>query len=327
MLILVVVMLVAFLVTVTFSVEIAYMHLARAELRSATDAAAQAASQELSRTLDPELAIAKGQEIAEANLVSGKALQLGSEDFQFGRSELDDSGRFVFREGLVPQNTVRVLGRRTADSASGGIPLLFGNMLGVDSFQPQLAAAATYIERDVVLVVDRSGSMRGSKWNQLRSAIDVFIETLSSTPVDEQVGLASYNARATEDVALTDDLNSIARGLNALSTGGRTSISRGMEAGAAIIERGRNRKFVERTLIVMTDGQHNEGVEPRDVATRLAEENVQLHTITFGSGADQNRMREVAAIGGGRHFHALTADELADAYREIALTLGTVITE
>jgi len=327
MLVLVVMMMVGFLATVAFSIEIAHMHLARAELRSATDAAAQAASQELSRTFRPEAAIAKGQEIASVNRVDGTPLLLRAEDFQFGRSEMDASGRFVFQEGRTPQNTVRVNGRRTADSASGSIPMLFGSLMGLSQFQPQVAAAATYIERDVVLVVDRSGSMRGTKWNELKRAIDVFIDTLDATPVDEQVGLASYNAWATEDVALTANLGAIAQSLDGLSTGGRTSISRGMEAGAAIMQRGRDQRYVERTLIVMTDGQHNEGPEPRTVAVTLADIGVQIHTITFGSGADQNRMREVATIGGGRHFHALTAAELADAYREIALTLGTVITE
>lgn len=327
MLILVLVMLVGFLAAVTFSVDIAHMHLSRSELRSATDAAAQAASQELSRTFNRDLAIAKGQEIALANRVNGAPLQLRPEDFQFGRSELDASGRFLFNEGGLPLNTVRVSGRRTADSASGSIPLLFGNVLGVSSFQPSMAAAATYIERDVVLVVDRSGSMRGRKFSDLEDAIDVFVETLAQTPVNEYVGLASYNESATEDVQLTDDMDSITDRLARLRTSGRTSISRGMRAGAEIMRRGRAEEYVERTLIVMTDGLHNSGTEPRNVAQTLASEYVQIHTITFGDGADQERMREVASIGGGRHFHALSAAELARAYREIALTLGTVITE
>jgi Ca-activated chloride channel family protein len=327
MLVLILVMLVGFLATVAFSVDIAHMHLSRTELRSATDAASQASSQELAATLDTSLAIQKGQEIAALNLVNGEPLQLVAGDFEFGRSDLDATGRFVFAQGSTPLNTVRVTGRRTSGSASGAIPLLFGNILGFSSFEPQVTAAATYIERDVVLVVDRSGSMSGSKFVDLQNAINVFITTLDSTPVDEEVGLASYSEFATEDVELTGQLVEVSDGLAALSTGGRTSISRGMDAGAAIMDRGRSVQFVERTLIVMTDGQHNEGPEPSTVATRLAADGVQIHTITFGSGADKTRMRNVAAIGGGRHFHALSASELVDAYREIALTLGTVITE
>lgn len=327
MLILILVMLVGFLATVAFSVDIAHMHLSRTELRSATDAASQAASQELASTFDRGMAIQKGQEIGRLNRVNGQPLQLVEADFEFGRSEPDLTGKFVFTGNDRPLNTVRVTGRRTSGSASGAIPLLFGNVLGFSTFEPQVSAAATYIERDVVLVVDRSGSMRGSNFRDLKSAIDVFITTLDSTPVEEQVGLASYNQQATTDVQLTDRLREISAGLKRLKPRGRTSISRGMEAGESIINAGRSEEFVERTLIVMTDGKHNEGPDPSGVATRLAADNVQIHTITFGRGADQQRMRNIAAIGGGRHFHALSRDELVEAYREIALTLGTVITE
>ncbi|WP_286178237.1 vWA domain-containing protein [Rhodopirellula sp. JC639] len=327
MLILILVMLVGFVATVAFSVDIAHMHLSRTELRSATDAASQAASQELSRTFDTSLAIRKGQEVALLNRVNGQPLQLENSDFEFGRSDQDAEGRFVFRDGATPMNTVRVTGRRTSGSASGAIPLLFGNVLGFSTFEPELTSAATYIERDVILVVDRSGSMTGTKFADLQTAIGVFVATLGATPVNEQVGLASYNQTATQDVQLTVNLGEVTSGLSALVTSGRTSISRGMQAGQAIINAGRDEQFVERTMIVMTDGLHNEGPEPATVATELAADQIQIHTITFGSGADQNRMQTVAAIGGGRHFHALSAAELVEAYREIALTLGTVITE
>lgn len=328
MLILILVMLIGFMATVAFSVDIAHMHLSRSELRSATDAAAQAASQELSRSFSQSQAIAKGKEIALANAVNGDGLLLANSDFQFGRSELNDStNRFEFTAADRPFNSVRVTGRRTAGSPSGPIPLFFGNVLGFSQFEPRISAAATYIERDVVLVVDRSGSMRGTKFGQLRAAIDVFVATLNTTPVEENIGLASYNDRASEDVQLTSNLGQIQTGLGRLRTQGLTSISRGMSAGAQIMSRSRNADFVERTLIVMTDGRHNRGPEPHTVATTLAAAGVQIHTITFGGGADQTRMREVATIGGGKHFHALTAAELQAAYQEIALTLGTVISE
>ncbi|MEM6468954.1 MAG: vWA domain-containing protein [Planctomycetota bacterium] len=327
MLVLIVLMLVAFLATVAFSVDIAHMHLSRTELRSATDAAAQAASQELSNTFDESLAIQRGQEIAEENLVNGDPLLLRPSDFEFGRSDMDTSGRFVFGSGSTPLNSVRVTGSRTESSAGGAIPLFFGNVLGFSTFEPELVSTATYIERDVVLVVDRSGSMNGSKFTDLQFAIDVFINTLNDTPVEEEVGLASYNATSSEDQDLTSDLGLISSTLAGLPIGGFTSISRGMEAGSSIMSRGRSSDFVERTLVVMTDGRHNRGAEPSTVATVLAADGIQIHTITFGSNADQARMSAVAAIGGGKHYHALSAAELAEAYREIALTLGTVITE
>ncbi|WP_231741971.1 vWA domain-containing protein [Stieleria varia] len=327
MLIVILVLLVGFLATVAFSVDVAQMHLARTELRSATDAAAKAAAIELSRTFDVNEAIRLGTEIAAENTVNGDPLLLAGGDFSFGRSEADRNGRFVFSAGVTPNNTVRVNGRRTAGSPSGPIPLLFGNVMGFSEFEPEAIAAATYIERDVVLVIDRSGSMAGRKYLDLIGALQIFADALNQTPVEERVGLASYSNRGSQDVQLTTDLSQIANALLRLIPAGTTSISRGMSEGKAIMDRSRNADFVERTMIVMTDGLHNTGPEPRGVATQLANDRVTIHTITFGADADQRRMREIAQIGGGKHFHALSAAELRAAYREIALTLSTVITE
>ena len=327
MLILIAVMLIGFMVTVAFSIDIAHMQLARTELRSATDAASKAAALELSQTQSTAKAVARGQQIAARNLVDGEPLQLSASDFQFGHSKEQPSGRFQFTSVGTPTNSVQVNGRRTQGSPSGAVPHFFGNIFGVEFFEPQVNATATYIERDVVLVVDRSGSMRGQKIADLRSAIAIFVATLNSTPVDERVGLASYNDRATQDVPLTANLGQISSAMGSLPVGGFTSISRGMQAGQAIMNGGRSADFVERTLIVMTDGRHNRGPEPRFVAQSLADDGVQIHTITFGGNADLARMQEVAQIGGGRHFHALTGDQLREIYREIALSLSTVMTE
>ncbi|MGB7342745.1 MAG: vWA domain-containing protein [Pirellulaceae bacterium] len=327
MLVLIAIMLIAFMATVAFTVDVAHMHLTRTQLRTATDAASKAAAIELSITQDRDLAIARGQAIAAQNTVAADPLLLDPVDFEFGHAEAGVSGKFVFDPSQFPTNSVRVNGRRTSGSPSGPVPLFFGNIMGVQFFEPTIDSAATYIERDIVLVVDRSGSMQGQKFADLVSAIGVFTATLGETSVEERVGLASYNDTATADVPLTTDLNQISTTMASLPVGGFTSISRGMSAGKSLMDASRGSEFVERTFIVMTDGRHNRGPEPRTVATALAAEGVQIHTITFGADADQPRMREVAQIGGGEHFHALTGDQLRDIYREIALTLSTVMTE
>lgn len=328
MMVLIAAMMILFMIFVAFSIDIAHMHLAKTELRSATDAAAKAAAQELSRTQSISAAIRVGSELAAANQVNNVPLRLRNSDFSFGRSsENPATGRFNFATSATPTNSVQVVGRRTTGSRSGAVPLFFGNMFGVPFFEPQSTATATYIDRDVVLVVDRSGSMAGAKFAELRAAIGVFTTTLGTTPVEEFVGLASYSDTATTDVMMTPDLRPIDAAFLTMPVAGFTSISAGMDAGEVVLRSGRPRGFVDRTMIVMTDGNHNRGPEPRLSATRLAADGVVIHTITFGSDADIPRMREVARIGSGRHFHALTGIELQRIYREIALSLSTMITQ
>ena len=327
MLVLIALMMVGFMVTVAFSVDIAHMHLTRTELRTATDAASKAAAATLAETMNRDQAIERGREIAAANSVNGEPLRLVRQDFQFGNANPSQTGKFQFINGGRPYNTVLVTGKRDKQSLSGAVPLFFGGLTGVELFETESSAAATYIERDVVLVVDRSGSMSGSKFSDLISAIKTFTETLNETPVDEYVGLASYNEYGSTDVGLTANLHQINQGVELLKLGGWTSVSRGMAAGNQIMKGGRDAKFVERTMIVMTDGRHNRGPAPERIARQLNAEGIMIHTITFGHDADQRRMNKVARIGSGRHYHANNGIQLEEIYREIALTLSTIMTQ
>jgi Ca-activated chloride channel homolog len=328
MMILVCVMIVAFLTTVAFAVDIAYMHLVKSELRTATDAASKAASEALARTQDVNVAIARGKEIALENLVAGRGLALSDSDFQVGRSQLDVSGKFAFQTTGTPINSIRVTGKRTDSSLSGNVGLFFGRIFGVNNFQPQEVCTSTYIQRDIVLVVDRSGSMNDfNKFNDLKSAIGIFTSILDSSPVDERVGLASYSTTPTEDVDLTTDLTRINSAVARMPVDGFTNISGGIDSGGQIMTRGRSAQFVERTMIVLTDGIQNRGRPARLAAQDEAAKGTVIHAITFGTDADKRSMQEVASIGKGRYFHADNGDELRNVFREIALTLSTIITE
>jgi len=328
MLVLICVMIFAFLATVALSVDIAYMHLIKSELRSATDAAAKAAAETLARTQNPASAIARGKEIARLNSVANRGLELRDSDFELGRSIVGPSGKFVFSTSSSPVNSVRVMGTRINGSLGGSVNLFFGRMFNTATFQPQETATATYIERDVVLVIDRSGSMLDfNKLVDLKAAIVVFNSVLASSPVNERVGLASYSTGATEDVELTEDLSIINSRVRSLRADGFTNISGGIDAGGNIMNRGRSRAFVERTMIVLTDGMENRGRRASLAAADQANDGVVIHAITFGRDADRRTMQEVARIGKGRYFHANNGTQLEEVFREIALTLSSILTE
>ncbi len=321
-------MMVIFMVMVAFSIDIAHMHLAKMELRAASDAAAKAAAQELSRTLSIDAAVRAGNAAAAANQVNNVPLQLSSSDYTFGRSIEDPAtGKFTFRAGNDRINSVFVVGRRTDGSRGGAIPLFFGNLFGVPFYEPEARATATFLNRDVMLVVDRSGSMLGTKFADLTAAIAVFTATLRTTNAEEFVGLASYSDTATIDVPLTPDLNQIVNAVARLPVFGATSISRGIDAGFTNFGTGRSRRFVDRTMIVMTDGVHNSGPDPIGSARRVAADGITIFTITFGFDADQAKMQQIARIGNGKHFHADNGLQLKQVFEDIALSLSTIMTQ
>ena len=78
----------------------------------------------------------------------------------------------------------------------------------------------------------------------------------------------------------------------------------------------------------MTDGVHNTGIDPETAAQNIVGSyDVIIHTVTFGQGADQTKMSDVASIGGGAHYHADDGNELKDVFEEIANNLPTIVTQ
>ena len=219
MLVLVAVTIVLLIIAVAFSVDVAYMQLTRTELRTSTDAAARAAIESLSRTQDIDQARQAARDAAALNLVAGDPLLLDDTDIIFGRSAEGIGGAFDFTAGGTPTNAVRVNGRRTNGSPSGPVGLLFAGVLGQDTFLPTQTARAVNMDRDICVVIDRSGSMNWtidtndpppgyedecngahpslSRWAGLRGAMDIFLATLETTDMNELVGLVSYSSDTT----------------------------------------------------------------------------------------------------------------------------------
>lgn len=353
-------------IMMAFAIDVAWMQLAKTELRTATDAAARAGAKVLSISQDQAAARAAALDAASRNVVAGEGLQLDAGDVQFGRSEQANSAnRFVFtpaNSGVI--NAVHVDGRRTSGSLAGPVDLFFTRLVGVEHFEPVQDATSTILDRDICLVIDRSGSMgldlsvigdrngqncgpldANTRFAALNNAINGFLDELDRTFPEEQVALASYSSQFSTScrgyslnfqvadirAQLTKNHNLIRTPMNEFMTrgiGGSTAIGEGLRRGiTAVSNPQRARPFAVKTIVLMTDGLHNSGVDPRVVANEAAALDITVHTISFSAGADQARMRDVARITGGQHYHADTAGDLNEVFREIARTLPVLLTK
>ncbi len=226
---LITVMMFVFVVTAAITVDYAYMQLVRTELRAATDAAAKAGAEALSRTQDECTAKDEAVRYAAANKVGGRALRLSAEDITIGRVRMNGGGKWNFRENEEPYNAVKV-NSSTGDSGSG-IPLYFSRVLNYNSFRPQYQATAGQQEVEVCLCIDRSGSMNfdmsgadwvfppnnpnlstftgwgpdwqnmlspphptDSRWAALRRAIDVFLVESSSINAQPRTAVVTWGS-------------------------------------------------------------------------------------------------------------------------------------
>ncbi len=150
------------------SVDTAYIHLVRTELRVATDSAAKAGAEALLRTQDVTQAVAAAQSMAAANTVAGRPLQLSSSDITFGNTALAQSGTWTFQKSVTPYNSVRVDAALRSSNSNGAVKLFFAGMIGRGNYEPTQDSTATVFQQDVLLCIDRSHSMcfdlSGAEW-------------------------------------------------------------------------------------------------------------------------------------------------------------------
>jgi hypothetical protein len=350
-----------------FSVDVAYMQLVKIELKTSVDAAARAGGEALSREQDVGLAKVAAKNLATLNTVGSDPLLLEDSDIIPGKSTLSEStGRWSFVPEATPYNSIRVIGRRTTGSPSGPVPLFFARIFGIDIFQVTDRSTVVRVDRDIMLVVDRSSSMKlaidhptgnmstsddrfdepprsDSRWAALELAVQEFITALGETPQVEWVGLVSYasnysrfgvnNTQASIDEHLTESHTNINNDMNDYTNtifNGLTHISAGIDEGVdALFNATYSRPYALKTMVLMTDGIPNPAT-PQAVlnsAQAAANQNVKIYTVSFGTAADQNLMQQVAIIGDGKHYHAANAQELKDIFREIGLTIPLTFTE
>jgi len=356
-------MMIVFLASVAFSVDVAYMQLTKAKLRCATDAAARAAGEGLSRVQDEAYARQAAKDIAAANLVAGKPLLLDDSDIIFGKSSQQPSGAWAFTPNGQPVNAVRVNGRRTRAAPSGSVPLFFGRVFQVLDFQPVQAATVVRLDRDICLVVDRSSSMKlylndnrptmstsdsrfcqppnmaNSRWGALSIGIDRFVNALDTTPQTEHVALVSFasdysscgysNNASDINCPLSEDSAAVTSAMATLSStkfNGATDIAAGITKGIQVLTSAAARPYAAKTMVLMSDGAYNHGQVPHVVAAQAAAQDIIIHTITYGE-ADPVEMKAISDATGGNNYIAPDAQSLQDAFEEIALTLPVIFTD
>lgn len=334
MMILVAVAIVILLIGAVFSVDVAYMHMVRAELRTATDAAARAGSEALARTQDPAQARVAAAAIAAQNQVAGNGLTLDPADISVGTIAQNASGSFDFVADTNPLTAVRVTGRRDSTAADGAVPLFFSRLFSANQFEPVQSATASASVRDVALVLDISGSMNSSagsvsRLEALQAAVNVFIDEVAVSSPNTLLSLTSYSTTPTKLIDLTPNFLAVRTAVNGFSAGGLTAIGNALDVGSdSLVNDALRRSFAAKTIVLMTDGNHNTGPSPEVTVANAVARGQQVHTITFSSGANQTLMQTVAtATNGGIHIHADDAADLSEAFRAIARSLSVTLIE
>ncbi len=195
--------------------------------------------------------------------------------------------------------------------------------------------------RDLMLAVDISLSMDEkdmlvnnryiNRINAVKGVVGQFIEQRSS----DRLGLILFGEQGYLQTPLTYDNKTVKQQLEEAQLGFAGNATAIGDAIGLSIKRLRDRPAESRVLILLTDGANTSGTEPIPAAEIAKEADIRIHTIGVGADSklvrdlfgtrkvnpsrslDEDTLKSVARITGGKYFRARDPQELQNIYAEI----------
>ena len=159
---------------------------------------------------------------------------------------------------------------------------------------------------DVMLVIDRSGSMAGQKYTDAKQACSNFVQNLHFSTNADQAGLASYNSTATLDQKLTNNVQILNQAIHSLpGANGSTSISSGLQTAQTELVSSRHNPQALPVLVLLTDGLPTGSDTPSNAlyaASQAKNAGTRIFTVGLGADADPVLLQGIASSPGDFYF-------------------------
>lgn len=200
-----------------------------------------------------------------------------------------------------------------------------------DSFQIRLSLSAEpdilNNPTDIVLILDRSGSMSGSAIANLKSGAKAFIDIIDESTDGTQdgqigsgsrIGIVSFATTATQDTQLITSVADLKTAVDALSAGGNTNHEDAFTKANALFDPASTNAKV---MVMFTDGITTAGGNAVAVAAAAKAQGVIIYVIGLSGngGIDEQALREWASDPDSAYV-AITPDdaELEDLFEDLA---------
>lgn len=175
-------------------------------------------------------------------------------------------------------------------------------------------------ERDIVLVLDVSGSMSGTPLDETKKASTKFINTILDE--DASIGIVTYDNSANMVSDFSVDENALKSVANNIGGGGGTNIEAGLSKAQEMLSISNAKKKI---IVLMSDGEPNDGKVGDDLisyADSIKADGTYIYTLGFfksmgnGKSSAQILMEQIASEG--CHYEVSNADDLVFFFGDIA---------
>ncbi len=191
------------------------------------------------------------------------------------------------------------------------------------------------VAADIMLVIDKSGSMSGAPLIAAKTAAKSFVDVVAAN-ANNRVGVVSFSndASTSLDSPLTNSFSSVKTTIDFINSSGETCTQCGIKKANNEIAADK-RNGIKNVVILLTDGRANRvsgsSTTDFDASSKAALDEViagntanQTVYFTIGLGKDikADFLQQIANSTGGKYFTAPTADDLQSIYQQISQIVG-----
>ena len=189
-------------------------------------------------------------------------------------------------------------------------------------------------QADVMLVLDRSGSINSTELSQLKTAAKDFVDALGLTTIGIHAGKSSFATTGSLNHHLTDDPVSLKAAIDAMTSGGLTNLKEGIElATTEQANPGDGHDRADLTspdkMIVVTDGNPNEPGSDANARTTAAaaadaarSAGAEIFVVGVGSDVDATYLQTEIANDAGHYYSASDYSGLQTTLQDLDLCNG-----
>ena len=182
---------------------------------------------------------------------------------------------------------------------------------------------------DIVLILDRSGSMEQSL-DALKNAANVFIDIIDESTDGvrdgtigggSHIGIVSFATEATQDTQLITSVAALKTAVNALNAGGSTNHADAFTKALGLFD---PQSANAKVMVMVTDGVTTTGGDPNTVATAAKAAGVTIYVIGLSGngGIDEAALRQWASAPDVDHVFIAPSDaELEAIFGDLAQTI------